>query len=401
MLRYVACAAVMAAESVRRAAGAEPDAAAGGDAGRADGPAKARPASLDGACPASPSPAAPVSPATRTEGAASSPAGAAPAISVIMPVYNARRHDEDHLAAALASVAAQTYRGFELIVVDDGSTDGTARLVGALVAEHPGTNLHMILRQENGGQSSARNFGARHAAGRWLAFLDQDDEWKPDRLGLVLPLLTQDVDLVYTSADTIDVDGNLLQQDIHRDRSLCGVHPRRSLDDVLLRDAYVMPGVVTVRKEFFERLGGFDERLSGYEDDDLFARAFAAGRVRYLAVPTLRWRIYDASYSFSGRMTESRLRYWRKLLATFARHDRRRSEDITLRFFRDFLLHSAMYRQNDSPLAGADLAGAMQLLPHLGPIDRFMFGLVGWAGTRKTRSGRFAIYWFINGSDRF
>jgi glycosyltransferase involved in cell wall biosynthesis len=317
-----------------------------------------------------------------------------------MPVFNARRHEERHLHEALASIAAQTYRRFELIVVDDGSVDGSAALVSAFAAAHPELQLRMLLHKENGGQSSARNHGARHAGGEWLAFLDQDDQWQPFRLETVLPALTSAVDLVYTDADTIDDTGAIVLAHIHHDHHLCGVHPRRSLDEVIVRDAYVMPGVMTIRKEFYERIGGFDETLSGYEDDDLFTRAFVAGRLRYLPVSTLRWRIYDSSYSWTARMTQSRLTYWRKLLATYGSSDPRRAYDITLRFFRDFIMHACGERQAGNPLADTDLALAEELRPHLSPVDRFAFGLTRWAWTRTSRPARFACYWFIVGSDR-
>lgn len=324
----------------------------------------------------------------------------APAISVIMPVFNALRHDGNYLEQALASVAGQILPPTELIVVDDGSTDGSGDLVREFGKRHTGLPL-TVLRQENAGQSSARNLGARHACGEWLAFLDQDDEWKPQRLATVAAHLTAGVDFVYTDADVIAENGTAVKEHIHRDRRLCGDHPRASLDQVLVRDAYVMPGVVTVNKRFFEDLGGFDEALSGYEDDDLFTRAYVAGRLRYVPESTLRWRQYDKSYSWSSRMAQSRLVYWRKLMETFAQRNRQREQGITLRFFRDFLIYSYLLRQAGNARADEELSIARQLLPHLSSVDRVAFRSMSWACTRTTRPARFAFYWFIRGSDRF
>jgi glycosyltransferase involved in cell wall biosynthesis len=350
--------------------------------------------------PAPPVPSAARPPALAARvGGGESAATRAPAISLVMAAFDALRHDPRHLDSALQSAVDQTLPVAELIVVDDGSTDGTAQAVREFGEGHPELKLS-ILRQENRGQSSARNLGAAHARSEWLAFLDQDDEWKRDRLAAVLPYLTPEADLVYTDADVIDEHGTVVARNIHRDHRRRGPHPRATLRDVLVRDACAMPGVVTVRKDFFESLGGFDERLSGYEDDDFFTRAYVAGRVRYVPVSTLRWRQYRDSYSWSPRMGQSRLYYWQKLIAAFAANDPVLAQDISLRFFRDFIVYSYMMRTAGDPGADAELAMGLRLVPHLPPVDRFVFGLVRWSCTRTSRPARFVFYWFVRGSDR-
>ncbi len=96
-----------------------------------------------------------------------------PAVSVILPVYNR----EALVERALASVLQQSYRDLEVLVVDDGSTDGTAERVAAC----PDPRVRLIRRDRNYGQASARNLGVARAQGWLLAFQDSDDEWLPDR----------------------------------------------------------------------------------------------------------------------------------------------------------------------------------------------------------------------------
>jgi len=94
-----------------------------------------------------------------------------------MPVYN----DEKYVGKAIESVLQQTYRSFELIIVDDGSTDGTPDVL-AKFKNHPKVK---IIRQENGGTAVARNTGLRYARGEYIAFLDSDDFYTPDRLEVI------------------------------------------------------------------------------------------------------------------------------------------------------------------------------------------------------------------------
>jgi GT2 family glycosyltransferase len=328
---------------------------------------------------------------------ASSP-DARPTVSVIMPVYNAARADPDHLSQALESVAGQSFADLELIVVDDGSTDGTPRLVESFQTSHPELDLQ-ILVQPNGGQSSARNLGAEHARGEWLSFLDQDDVWLPDRLHLALGAADERTDLVYTDADVIDDAGFVVQTGIHRNHGLGGGHPDIPFEDLILQDVFVMPGVMLLRKGFFDAIGGFDARLSGYEDDDLFVRASQRGRIAYVAAATLRWRIHGNSYSHSSRMVVSGLRYWRKLVAAHggdgAAVDTTRR--ITLRFVRVFLSYASAQLLAGDPLYVENIAAAQILVEHLDRVDRIAFASTTWAWTSTSFSARCARSWFLNG----
>jgi GT2 family glycosyltransferase len=321
-------------------------------------------------------------------------------VSVIVPVYNASRANGAYLVEALESIAAQDPLPHEVIVVDDGSTDGSSGIVEGFIATHPQMEVRLVCKR-NGGQSSARNWGADLARGEWLAFLDQDDVWLASHLRTIAPYLTSDVDLVYTDADMVDENGELIMPSIHARYGFGGRHPKACLDDVLYEDICVMPGVMTIRRSTFMHIGGFDERLSGCEDDDLFVRALLAGPVRYLPVPTLRWRMYAQSYGQSDRMIRSRLLYWRKLLrhysqATVHQGGPRR---MSLRFVFIFLSECSRRLDEGAPLTSEYLDAALEVLSTLGPADRTCFTLAAWAFRRRGHRAALARYWFLRGME--
>jgi glycosyltransferase involved in cell wall biosynthesis len=127
-------------------------------------------------------------------------------VSIIIPAHNAERF----LPATLASAAAQTYRNCEILVVDDGSTDGTAAVVQAAMQDDPRIRL---LRQEQGGVARARNHGIAEAAGQYIAPLDADDIWHPEKIARQLAALQSagpDFALAYNWYRRIDEEGRVL-----------------------------------------------------------------------------------------------------------------------------------------------------------------------------------------------
>ncbi|HET9226990.1 MAG TPA: glycosyltransferase family A protein [Thermoanaerobaculia bacterium] len=230
------------------------------------------------------------------------------AVSAILPVFNGRRH----LRNAVNSVLAQTLPPCELIVVDDGSTDGSLSELQGLSAPFP----IRVLRQENAGQSAARNLAARQAEGEHLAFLDQDDQWHPRHIELLVAPLEADPSAgwAYSDFDEMDFDGNLVTRAF-----LChqGVkNPKRTIFECVAADLMVLPSASVLRRTAFEQSGGFDEALSGYEDDDLFVRFFRLGWDHVFVDRTLlRFRIHSNGSSASSRFIDSRMRYAEKLAA--------------------------------------------------------------------------------------
>ena len=132
-----------------------------------------------------------------------------------------------------------------------------------------------------------------------------------------------------------------------------------------------------MKKEIYDAVGGFDVNLSGYEDDDLFLRIFEIGKVFYLPVSTLRWRMYGDNYSFSGRMLKSRSYYWKKLLRNYTndQKDTFRVRMISMRFFQEFLTQSLAQFQAGSELYRHSMEGAREIIPYLPKFPRLVFSI--------------------------
>jgi glycosyltransferase involved in cell wall biosynthesis len=216
----------------------------------------------------------------------------APQVSVVIPAYNAAWC----VGRAIDSVLAQTFRDFELIVVDDGSTDGTAAVLAAY-----GDKLRVVA-QANGGMSNARNAGIRAASGRYLAFLDADDRWLPDKLARQVALLDARPELAFCAAVTEleDPEGRNVGEWRGSSVALAGI------SEVFANHAAVAGGAsaVLARRHLVAKLGGFDENLAGAEDTDLWMRL--AGRGGFACIPEPLVVVTRRPDSISGNRTNMR-----------------------------------------------------------------------------------------------
>lgn len=196
-------------------------------------------------------------------------------VSILMPAYNA----EKYIAESIQSVMAQTLADWELIVVDDGSTDNTAGVVNAFVSADARIKY---VYQPNGRLGKARNTAFRHATGGLIAFLDSDDLWLPEKLELqVAALGEQGADIVYT-------DGFIFSGDNVADESttfpiIPDRHAGANMFDWLLVRNRIAVLSVMLRREALELAGPFEERPSfhGSEDYDLWLRLAKQGAVFY------------------------------------------------------------------------------------------------------------------------
>lgn len=234
--------------------------------------------------------------------------GGAPAVDVIIAVYNGAAH----LLSALSSVFAQSLQPARVIVVDDGSTDGSVELLRTCEF----ADRICVVERTNGGQSAARNTGLESVTAPFVAFLDQDDVWYEDHLAVLLPLLREHaIGWAYSDFDEIDANGLLVTRCFHKAHGL--THPRTSLADLIGQDLMVLPTATVVRTEALRAVGGFDESLSGYEDDDLFIRMFRHHALpAYSSRSTVQFRIHAGSSSMSASFGASRLKFLDKLVVT-------------------------------------------------------------------------------------
>jgi glycosyltransferase involved in cell wall biosynthesis len=203
----------------------------------------------------------------------------APLVSVVVPAFNAARF----LAEALVSIVRQEYQPLEIVVVDDGSSDGTAEMARASRARP------VVIEQPNRGPAAARNRGIAAAKGDVIAFLDTDDLWPDRKLALQVPRLTEDASL--------DVVLGRIRYEALDDRTLDGIRfdePQGVLTNVNL-------GAGVFRRNVFDRVGLFDESLRFSEDQDWFLRARELGiGIAVLGEVTLRYRLH------AGNMTRGK-----------------------------------------------------------------------------------------------
>ncbi len=178
-------------------------------------------------------------------------------VSAIVPTYNRW----PMVGEAVDSVLAQTAREYELIVIDDGSTDGTLRRL-----QDYGTKLN-VLTQSRRGVAAARNFGAGQASSRYLAFLDSDDLWHPRKLERQLDFMERNPQVEICQTNEIWIRKGVRVNPRRKHCKPSGDIFRGSLDLCL-----VSPSAVMMRRELFGRVGGFDESLPVCEDYDLWLR---------------------------------------------------------------------------------------------------------------------------------
>ncbi len=204
-----------------------------------------------------------------------------PSVSVIIPVYNCERY----LAEAIESVLAQSHPAREIIVVDDGSTDGSARVVRRF------SSAVRYVFQPNAGIGAARNRGVALAEGDFLAFLDADDLWTEDKLGLQLAAFAEDPGLEAVFGLAIQFHSPEIDA-AARSRIHCPSRPA---------PGYVA-GAMLVRRSAFERVGPFEAGWRVGEFVDWYLRATEAGlRERVLPEVVLRRRLHKTNQGIRER----------------------------------------------------------------------------------------------------
>lgn len=225
-----------------------------------------------------------------------------PLISVIIPTCNGRARFVDQ---ALASVAAQTFQDFELIIVDDTSTDGTLEYIQEMMPQimtaRPNTPIVYVQRETNGGPSAARNDGAKRANGELLAFLDQDDLWAPtflEETSRLLQAMGQDTAALSVDGYCINANQDIVCYLKNRETNIQYKYHSITLP---LSDGYKVPIQGSLlRKEAFETIKGFDENLRTWEDRDFVIRLTQHYRVASIPKPLYSFRRYGSGVGGGG-----------------------------------------------------------------------------------------------------
>ena len=210
-----------------------------------------------------------------------------PAVSVIIPAYNAARY----IGETLDSVFAQTFTDYEVIVVNDGSPD-TEQLEAVLA---PYADRIRYVEQENRGLSGARNTAIRHARGEFVALLDSDDKWLPEYLAVQVAAMRRD-----PTCDVYYPDAIIFGDSIPAGRRFTDSFPSSgevTFERLLTQECNVMVCAI-IRRETLLRVGMFDESLRSSEDFDLWLRIVkSGGRICYHEQPLAYYRRHGANLS--------------------------------------------------------------------------------------------------------
>lgn len=294
-----------------------------------------------------------------------------PRVSVIMPAYNVA----PYIAASVASACAQTVTDLEVLVVDDGSTDGTAEIVRGMASRD---RRIRVMSKPNGGISTARNYALQHAAGEVLALLDSDDMWEPDFLASQLAVLDArpEVDLVTGNAWYL---GSRLNGQLARPYP--DPRPAPTLATILSDETSIF--IMTVfRRRVYATIGGFDEHFRTNEDYDYWLRAAIAGfAFARNDTPLGHYRRRDDSLSASDvRMLKGILRVYNKLRPSLA--DRPN----------ELAILEGQVRRFERDLAAAEARAALET-GDAGAIREKLGALYAQRGGMALGAARFVAHW--------
>jgi glycosyltransferase involved in cell wall biosynthesis len=294
--------------------------------------------------------------------------GNTPTISVVIPAYNQAMY----VRQAIQSVLDQTNPDFELVVVDDGSTDETPEIIARI--QDPRIR---VIRQRNAGLSAARNTGLRESSAPLITFLDSDDYFLPDKLEVLSRHLDNhpEVGLVVGRAKYVDQTGNTIAEQTR-------TPPGLVLPALLMANPICVSGIL-LRRTWLESVGVFDETLRACEDWDLWLRLIAAGcQMAWLENPVVAYRLH------SGQMTRQSERMRKALHLTLDKFFNQPGLPEHLKVFKktayaSALVHAAAfaYLSNEFDRGQLDLAEAVSLDPTLRDkrYKRLVDLLVDWS----------------------
>lgn len=300
-----------------------------------------------------------------------------PAVSVVIPVYNCERY----LRQTLDSVLAQDFRDFEIVVVDDGSTDASRRIVEEYMTREP-QRIRLIPLQ-NGGVCIARNTGLRESRGRYVAMLDHDDYWYPNKLSSQLEVFRADPELgmVFTEDKRWlpDAHGRFAEPDTFADLSAPqGIDPDFSgwVYHKLLLECFVLTSTALIAREVYDSVGAFDESLPYSEDWELFIRISRKYRFAKLRQVSTLYRQHALQGSKVARDVDYATRLIERSLDTWGPvgPDGSRVDPVALRrtLARLSYWHGMLHLRGGSvATARAALARAVRLQPMTG---RYLIG---------------------------
>ncbi len=202
-----------------------------------------------------------------------------PFISVVIPTYNRL----SLLKETVDSVRGQTFRDFEIIVVNDGSTDGTADWL----ATQPDLK---IINQDNRGIAASRNAGIMNSAAKWVAFLDHDDIWNPDKLLIQAEFISHNPEIALVAAKHVRLGKNMVRRP--------SIHwAKGDLYSRVFSESFIHTSSVMIKREVLNQIGGFPTCYRFADEFDVWLKVSAKYDIAYVDVPLVFIRFYDQNTS--------------------------------------------------------------------------------------------------------
>lgn len=307
----------------------------------------------------------------------------APTVSVIVPTHNRA----DLIGETLRSILAQTFGDFEVIVVDNGSTDGTDRLVEGI----GDSRIRYFWQEDSGLPANSRNVGIRLAHGRYVAFLDSDDLWLPGKLELQVAYMEAhpSIAMTFTNAESFETAGTI-------GRLIKISMARRSSLAELLMGNFIPGLTVMVRRVCLDAIGFFseDRDLRGIEDFNLWLRIAARYPFAYLNQCTARYRIHPGNLAASDRIHSIRLGI--AMLERLPLPVERRTLDRGVACHYRRLARECAYIGNENACRNS-FEKAMALDPSIrSRVPLLIHRLLGFKGTRMVLQGARDIKYLID-----
>lgn len=232
-----------------------------------------------------------------------------PRVSIVLTCYN---HLE-HLKTAMDCIRSQTFTDYEIVALDDGSTDGTREWLTELQQKEPKLPLRLIFNEDNFGTYGTLNKGIEQMTGEFFAEFNDDDVWAAEKLAKQVEMMdaNQEIGLVHTAGYFIDGDGNEIE-----DNPLGFEWPRTGTGDVLAELILynkIIASSVLVRRECFEKVGAFNTTYFGSGDWEMWCRIAEEYHVGHIDEPLTLYRVHSGSASHFRQkiaMDDRRIREW-------------------------------------------------------------------------------------------
>jgi glycosyltransferase involved in cell wall biosynthesis len=264
-------------------------------------------------------------------------------VTVVMPAYNA----SEYLSETIESVLSQTFTNFELLIIDDGSTDNTAEIANHY--SHKDRRIKLI-SQKNQGVSIARNTGIEIAKGEYIAFLDSDDQWLADKLAVHIEHFNRcpNLGISFGRVEFMSFDGQPTGQ--FSNSQLLQLVPERLYYENLI----VTPSNAVIRRAVLDNVGNFDSNLSGTEDAELFLRiAYKGWKVEGIDKVLVRYRTNQLGVSSNLYRMEEDWKKFNNKVKTYAPELVNQNYQQAKAFFLRYLARRTL-RNQLSPQMGVD-----------------------------------------------